>query len=550
MSIIWEQCTKSGLGDRLLDTSLLLTYARLKQKKLKTIWAEHPRDGSDWEKLRPGYRWEDYKLVNLKKYMKLPQDIILLDIGESIIPTKNDIIFTSYLGGIYSPTTFREKYLPKTTQIDFMKIFNKVMSEFEFQNLPTIPDIDICVHVRRTDKMHSYVSQIGYGINSSEIGNLDSETYKAIDIFIKRGSKSIFICSDDKEEKKKYQNKYKNMFINMDCINDVKQTYLDLYVISKSKYTILSQRSSNFSMFGTMINQSNLIYLYKDSTIVKNKFNNLINVHHVSALSDELSIIGHQGYTDFLSQNSIYQFFIDIYSKITILVSTLDRITFVGGIYNQQNVHISLPETDNKYDGQRTCIHCHTYGTNKSCPRMKNKKCEYILYEKYPNIIKLCAFDNYQKWSHEMNKPKISFSHLFYDFHFISLRNRIEKFYIERDCEKEQIFYDRLNSKNLDSYILIHDDLDRDVLINRGLLPKLPSIQLNQQSNITTDSLKLIEKSDEVHMIDSVYACLSYFMCLKYRFAPQTKFFLHTYCRNNRDMGIFCSPKPSNWIYL
>jgi hypothetical protein len=107
-------------------------------------------------------------------------------------------------------------------------------------------------------------------------------TEKTINIFLDKNPNSkILFCSDDDEEKKRWEEKYKNYVIKTPSFDyDYEQTYFDIYVMSISDNILLSQRYSGFSMFSSFINKKNFIYLLKDSQIVERQYSELDNFYY------------------------------------------------------------------------------------------------------------------------------------------------------------------------------------------------------------------------------------------------------------------------------
>ena len=89
----------------------------------------------------------------------------------------------------------------------------------------------------------------------------------------------VYFASDCDETKETYENDYKNRCIDeIEMNDDIEHTYVDLYMMSRSKNIILSQRHSSFSLFASMMTGTNLIYLYNDSIICKNGYNTFDNM--------------------------------------------------------------------------------------------------------------------------------------------------------------------------------------------------------------------------------------------------------------------------------
>lgn len=144
-------------------------------------------------------------------------------------------------------------------------------------------------------------------------------------------------------------------------------------------------------------------------------------------------------------------------------------------------------------------------------------------------------------------RPKIatmSFVELFYTPYGIDYIHRIESFELYRDYDMENEKYTNV-VKDMKEYILYHDNNIVEIL------PKKQDcniIQLDHVSNMFFDCIKILENSKEIHMIDSVWACLTYLIDCKYKLFHDKKIYI--YCK--RSFGeMFTSPiKLDHWILL
>jgi hypothetical protein len=287
MSIIWNNSTLSGLCDRLNDILILSTFAKIKNKKLKLIWrTQHFNQNCEIAIKRPLFRREDYLLDNLNKYITLPENIIIYTEGTIIKSNNEDEIFSSYIGGVHSPITFFNTYNDKSIYKieDFINTYYSQANNIKFRF-----DIDlnkynkfISVHLRRTDKLVKNGAAT-HAIDIDKIDILDELTYNVIEKLINDGYTHFYFAGDDIYYINQYINKYNNRIniINSklrDDSDEIKNTYLDLCIMSKSEYIILSQRHSSFSLLASMINKAKLIYLYNDDIIEHTDYKSLPNI--------------------------------------------------------------------------------------------------------------------------------------------------------------------------------------------------------------------------------------------------------------------------------
>jgi hypothetical protein len=290
MSVIWTESTKSGLGDRLIDLLIMSSFAKYLGKKLKLNYKIQPFYSSPQELLRPKYRHFDYKLEYLNKYIDLPNNVYLYEDNIQITKERNTIYFRYYLGGIYSPFTFYDKYINRNN-IDkefFIKLFLEQAKTINFKNIEEkYIDLFKCeyisIHLRRTDKVSNLCGNDHHGIFVEELDSLNSITKNVIDFFIdKKNIKNIYFCGDDNCIINEYIQNYKhkiNILNNFININDnIYNVYFDLYALSRSKFIILSQKHSSFSLFCSFIHNAYLIYLYDNDIINQTYYNNFNNI--------------------------------------------------------------------------------------------------------------------------------------------------------------------------------------------------------------------------------------------------------------------------------
>ena len=288
--LIWpdEVSSITCLGDRLLDTMLLSTLAKLLNADLHFNWKDcpftigsigepmyHQRDGvfKKWDKVR----YEDYRFENFTQYFNLPKNVKINEpINEPIAGISTRYHFWAGLGGMCSPKEFQMAYMTNLCSFtDFENFFSETMNEFtptdKLLNLvKDFPKPYASVHLRRTDKI-SAIADNKTNIRYENLVDLNTRTQEAIDKLCKH-EECIYISSDDQEEIDIYHNRYKNHIPHIKDCTQMEKTYIDLYIMANSQNIILSQLHSNFSVFASYINNANLIYLYDDCHIVEGKF--------------------------------------------------------------------------------------------------------------------------------------------------------------------------------------------------------------------------------------------------------------------------------------
>jgi hypothetical protein len=139
------------------------------------------------------------------------------------------------------------------------------------------------------------------------------------------------------------------------------------------------------------------------------------------------------------------------------------------------------------------------------------------------------------EWFHNFDVLHLyeTFDHGFYAAANVPFEDKWNKFYFERDIEKEKhVFYNVLGLKDSDEFLFVHDDPERDRKFKENLIPKgIEIINPGRHKDVKLfDFIYTIEKAKEVHVMNSSFSCLIDTMQIK-----TNKLFFHEYART--DMG-------------
>lgn len=268
-------------------------------------------------------------------------------------------------------------------------------------------------------------------------------------------------------------------------------------------------------------------------------------------------IIIHQGIGDIFNSIGIINYYHSTFNNSCIYVCVLDnmRKKIIENIYyDNKKIKTIIPEFIS-YQKQKgdTCIKCMTYGKVNSCPR-ENGQCQFVNYNKYNSknnlFIKIGSFNNYDNWEN-YRKSKFSFAHSFYTYNNLDEHIRFKNFKIFNNKDEENNKYNDFIKKYGSNYILVHEDNDRNLKINKDKIKNknLPIINLNKISNIFVDFIKIIKNASEIHLIDSSWSVFIYL--LNYKDIKDIPIFLNeSYFKlKGRDTNIYKNPSFSNWVF-
>ena len=306
MKFLYLKFNKSGIGDRLFDLILVYTYSKyLNHDKIYLCWVCDNRDLfskynllSYTRRIKTPFRGKDYLLHNLLKYINLPNDIIFVNKQKmNKLISEGNYLFKEYMGLKYTVHTFIEKFLPninKDNKNKFIESYYNNFKKITFNNIPeniikTFNNNEIVtIHLRRGDKVVDDNGE-SIGIRYNELDDLNRKTDDAINKCISLNFKNICFVSDEKKIRNKYIEKFKNKCnIFVFDGDDYSQTYYDIYCLVNSKFIILSQRFSVFSIFSSMIKNINMYYIL-DSNMIK-RFNDYSNIKKIGDLNMTMDI--------------------------------------------------------------------------------------------------------------------------------------------------------------------------------------------------------------------------------------------------------------------
>jgi len=109
-----------------------------------------------------------------------------------------------------------------------------------------------------------------------------------------------------------------------------------------------------------------------------------------------------------------------------------------------------------------------------------------------------------------------NFVKLFYESQNLDYKIRISNFTFNRNYELENITYNNFIDRHGEKYILYHSD-NKTILLEKHIINnKNNSVNLHNATNIFYDYIKILEKSNEIHLVDSSWAVFIYLLDIKY----------------------------------
>jgi hypothetical protein len=262
----------------------------------------------------------------------------------------------------------------------------------------------------------------------------------------------------------------------------------------------------------------------------------------------------HQGWTDIIMCFALINYYKSKYDEIYVLIRSDAKALVDFYVRKLYGVNIVYLETDNG----------RFYGNI-----ITNSIIDYVRY--HNNIVEVpenfdvmfhAEHDIYRKdqyrgyWHQPEANKKITkhFSEMFYTFYDISFTTRITDFSIERDLELENITYLKFVETYGDNYVIYHDDEDNHSHGSHHVSTKIDFknkidgcayVNLNKQSKIFFDHIKILQNAREIHLIDSIWGCLFYQLDAKYGILKNKE--INLYCKRGHE-NLFLYPVTlDNW---
>lgn len=147
-------------------------------------------------------------------------------------------------------------------------------------------------------------------------------------------------------------------------------------------------------------------------------------------------------------------------------------------------------------------------------------QCKQYIHQNnlYNDLIKI----GFEKMNSSLSE---SFDKDFYRIADLPFSIRFDEFYIKRSPKNEKLVLETLNPNN-EKFIFVHDDPDRGFVIDESKISTKYKIIKNDKNFLVFNYIKLLEKAEEVHFMQSSFKELICSYDLK-----KTKLYQHNYVR-------------------
>lgn len=247
----------------------------------------------------------------------------------------------------------------------------------------------------------------------------------------------------------------------------------------------------------------------------------------------------HQGWTDIMCQLSLIDYYLMKYDELKLIMRS-DSKSLVDFYIKNKNVVVNYIVTDN--------------GREINNIHLQHLDSEYdILFHGQHDIHRRDLYKNSCRG--ENPKGYSFFIEAFYGCYDIDYTQRLQSFNIDRDIEEEENKYRDFIKKNGEKYILYHDDDNNHIHGSHHISTKIKFdnikdgykyINLNKSTDVFFDYIKIIQNSEEIHLVDSIWAAFCYQMDGKYQIFKDKIIYL--YPMRGHDRMFTYPTKLENWV--
>lgn len=156
-------------------------------------------------------------------------------------------------------------------------------------------------------------------------------------------------------------------------------------------------------------------------------------------------------------------------------------------------------------------------------------------------------------------RDQYHFVRLFYEVYNIPYITRVNNFNLTRDFNIEEDAYRQFTHDGITDYIIIHSDVgDRFIEDKFQKRSDMNYFNINGKVDNIFSCIKILENAKELHLVDSVWACLCYLLDAKYRTFANKPIYLYPFSARsggcigietkNYEVEVLEPIKLDNWI--
>lgn len=294
-------------------------------------------------------------------------------------------------------------------------------------------------------------------------------------------------------------------------IGEIENVYSDKVKIKYSKDN-LAGWNSDLSYNYKMIANTNIT-----------KLDNGLNcsfVLDIDKLTEQLdNIYGvvcfNQGWTDIILCIGLVFYYLEKYNQIILIIRD-DSKSMIDFIFrNVSNINIRYISKDILDNNESRCKIFNQY------------------QNKYDLLIHGSYGYNYGYYKNIKFEYKKGISKHFYKDYGIEEKLSYQNFNIERDIKLEEIKYQEAINNFGENYIVVMNDKKRDFVLSHKYIKYMHQFNLINCSDICFDTIKILEKSKEIHIFSSFWSLIIYNLQKKYNLFENNNIFFHDYVRAN-----------------
>lgn len=157
------------------------------------------------------------------------------------------------------------------------------------------------------------------------------------------------------------------------------------------------------------------------------------------------------------------------------------------------------------------------------------------------------------------SRDQYHFVRIFYEAYNIPYITRVDRFNLSRDYNIEDDTYQQFTRDNKSDYIIVHSDVgDRFIEDKIQKRSDINYVNINGKVANIFSYIRVLENAKELHLVDSVWACLCYLLDAKYRTFANKPIYLYPFSERsggcigietkNNEIKILEPVKLDNWI--